>query len=71
VSTPGPEPYLSRAGLAAHMGVSQRTIDRWVREGLPHETWGMRTRKFLPSEAAQWARGRSKASTMKTPHEQA
>jgi phage terminase Nu1 subunit (DNA packaging protein) len=41
------------------MGVGVRTIDRFVAEGMPVETWGMRARRFLPSEAIRWARTRS------------
>jgi phage terminase Nu1 subunit (DNA packaging protein) len=50
---------VSRADLARLMGVSVKTIDRMVREGLPSETWGRRTRRFLPSEALAWARTRA------------
>lgn len=52
------EPYLGRQELAVAMCVSERTVDRWVTEGLPHETWGLRSRKFLLSEAVRWARTR-------------
>jgi phage terminase Nu1 subunit (DNA packaging protein) len=55
----GPEPYLMRAEIARFMRVSTRTIDRWVLEGCPHETWGLRTKKFRPSEVIAWARLRS------------
>jgi hypothetical protein len=54
-----PEPWLSRAQIALHMDVSERTIDRWVKEGVPHETWGLATRKFQASEVVAWARQRS------------
>lgn len=53
---PGPEPYCSRMEIAKLMGVSERTIDRWAREGAPHQTWGMRTKKFRFSEVEQWAK---------------
>jgi phage terminase Nu1 subunit (DNA packaging protein) len=47
--------------LAELMGVSTSTIKRWVREGIPSETWGMsRTRRFLPSRAMTWASARNK-----------
>jgi hypothetical protein len=37
--------------------VSERTIKRMVAAGMPSETWGMsRTRRFLPSQALEWAR---------------
>lgn len=51
-----PERYLSRAELAVIMGVSERTIDRWARRGMPSEVWGSRTRRFLLSDAVRWAR---------------
>lgn len=41
------------------MGVSTTTVKRWVREGMPSETWGMnRTRRFLPSQTIAWAHDR-------------
>jgi hypothetical protein len=58
---PRGERYVSRVELARMMAVSVATIDRFVREGMPSETWGMRARRFLPSRALAWAqtRGRS------------
>lgn len=54
------ERYVDARELAALMGVSPTTIKRWVREGMPSETWGMkRTRRFLPSQAMTWAHERS------------
>jgi phage terminase Nu1 subunit (DNA packaging protein) len=53
-----PERYVTRAELAAIMGVSLPTIDRMVRAGMPSETWGMRARRFRPSIALAWARAR-------------
>lgn len=54
-----PERYVSARELAELMGVSERTVSRWVAEHIPSETWGMtRTRRFLPSEAMAWARAR-------------
>jgi len=49
------ERYVSRKELAAIMDVSLPTIDRMVREGMPSVTWGLRSRKFLPSRAIAWA----------------
>lgn len=53
---PEGERYVGRKELADIMGVSLPTIDRWVRAGMPSETWGLRARKFLPSRAIAWAR---------------
>jgi hypothetical protein len=51
------EPYVDARVLAKRMGVSVSTIKRWVREGLPSETWGMkRTRRFRVSECMAWRR---------------
>jgi phage terminase Nu1 subunit (DNA packaging protein) len=55
---PSPEAYVSRQQLAALMGVSTKTVDRMVKDGLPSETWGRRTRRFLPSVAMAWASSR-------------
>jgi phage terminase Nu1 subunit (DNA packaging protein) len=55
---PEVERYVSRAQLAEHMGVSVRTVDRFVKEGMPHEDWGLKCRRFLPSKAIAWARTR-------------
>lgn len=53
------EPYVTRTELAAMMSVSVSTIDNWVREGMPSETWGMRARRFKPSTCVAWARARA------------
>lgn len=55
---PEPERYVDRAELAKLMGVSTKTVDRWVKQGMPSETWGVRARRFRPSLAIAWARGR-------------
>lgn len=53
---PEPEAYVDKRGLAALMGVSVSTIDRWLAKGMPSETWGLRARRFRPSRAIAWAR---------------
>ena len=54
------ERYIDARELATLMGVSTSTIKRFVREGMPSETWQMkRTRRFLPSQAMEWARERA------------
>jgi phage terminase Nu1 subunit (DNA packaging protein) len=55
------ERYVDARELAELMGVSTSTIKRWVAEGMPSETWGMkRTRRFLPSRAMAWASERDR-----------
>ena len=50
------ERYVKADELAALMGVHVRTIKRMTAAGMPSETWGMRARRYLPSEAMAWAR---------------
>lgn len=49
------ERYVTRRELAEIMGVHVNTIDRMAAAGMPSETWGRRTRRFLPSQAIAWA----------------
>lgn len=53
-----PERWVGRKEMARLLDVSLSTLDVWVGEGMPSETWGMRTRKFLPSQALAWAHDR-------------
>jgi len=57
------EGYVDARELAHLMAVSERTIKRWVALGMPSETWGIRTRRFLPSQAIAWARARTTMDT--------
>lgn len=50
------EAYLSAGALAELMGVSVQTIKRWTRAGMPSQTWGMKVRRYRPTEAMAWAR---------------
>lgn len=50
------ERYVDTRELAALLGVSERTVKRWVQEGAPSETWGLRARRFLPSAVIAWRR---------------
>jgi excisionase family DNA binding protein len=59
IPVPEVERYVTREQLADLMGVSTDTIDRMVKEGMPSETWGRRTRRFRPSVAVAWARAQS------------
>ena len=54
------EPWVTRRQLAERMQVCERTVDNWVREGIPSETWGMRARRFQVSRAVAWARARER-----------
>jgi hypothetical protein len=59
------ERYVDARELAALMGVSTSTVKRFVRAGMPSETWGMRrTRRYLPSQAMTWAQGRGKITRL-------
>jgi phage terminase Nu1 subunit (DNA packaging protein) len=63
-----PERYVSRKQLADIMGLSIRTVDRLVSLGLPSVTWGVRARRFLPSQAIAWARERESTARPDGPH---
>ncbi len=57
---PSSERYVKAGELAELMGVSVRTINRWVTEGMPSEDWGIsRTRRYVPSQSIEWAHARS------------
>jgi phage terminase Nu1 subunit (DNA packaging protein) len=62
-----PERFVDRRAMAELMGVSVNTIDRLRREGMPSVTWGLRTRRFRPSEALEWARQRGLDRRRATP----
>lgn len=58
VAVPPVERWVDIEELAALMGVSESTIKRLRRDGMPSETWGMkRTRRYLPSACVAWAQG--------------
>lgn len=65
IAVPERERYIDRAQLAELMGVSVATIDRWVGEGMPSETWGLRARRFRPSTAIAWVRARALNGSLK------
>lgn len=56
------ERYVTRAELAELMNLSVQTIDRMKDAGMPFETWGRRTVRFLPSRALQWARTQQRSA---------
>ena len=58
------ERYVKYDELQALLGISERTIARWVKEGMPSETWGLgNTRRFRASEVLAWARDREYSRT--------
>jgi phage terminase Nu1 subunit (DNA packaging protein) len=54
------EPYLTRQELAHALGISVSAVDDRRREGMPSETWGMRTRRFQLSRCKAWLRERER-----------
>lgn len=56
------ERYVDRNELASLMGVCPRTISRFVSEGMPSESWGLRARRFRPSVCIAWASQRKGAA---------
>jgi hypothetical protein len=56
------EPYVTRSDLAAKLCVSVKTVDRWVSQGMPSETWGLRSRRFRVSLALAWLRQRERCA---------
>lgn len=64
MSAPVLERYVTAGELAELMGVSLRTVKQWTSEGMPSETWGMRARRYLPSQAMGWAHARGTMSAV-------
>lgn len=70
MSAPAPtERYVGQRELAAVLGLSVRTIKRWTAEGMPSECWGLRVRRYLPSEALAWAHARANDATLARPNQ--
>jgi len=59
-STVAPDRYLSRAGLAEHLDIHVKTVDRMVRQGCPSHTFGRRLRKFKLAEVDRWIEERER-----------
>lgn len=53
-----PQHFVTRRELAELMGVSVGTVDNWLRQGIPHERWGLRAVRFWPADAIAWAQSR-------------
>jgi phage terminase Nu1 subunit (DNA packaging protein) len=56
------ERFVDRNELASIMGVCPRTISKFVSEGMPSESWGLRARRFRPSVCIAWASQRRGAA---------
>lgn len=56
------EAYLNRQQLAAHLGLSLRTITKFDGEGMPSHRWGPRTVRYRLSECEAWLAERGRAS---------
>jgi excisionase family DNA binding protein len=54
-----PDEWMTRAELATRYKVHERTIDRWVKQGMPAEKWGRRMVRFSLIEVENWLRGRA------------
>lgn len=50
-------PLLTKRDVACAMGVSLRTVERWIRDGLPTRSVGRHAR-FQPHEVSTWLRAR-------------
>lgn len=46
--------YLTRAELAGHLGVSEKTIARWEKLGMPSEVWGRRLIRYKLDRVENW-----------------
>jgi phage terminase Nu1 subunit (DNA packaging protein) len=55
-----PELYLTRKQLAEKLNIGLSTVDKFVRLGMPSQTWGIRTRRFRLSECERWLRERER-----------
>jgi excisionase family DNA binding protein len=55
-----PELYLTRKQLAEKLNIGLSTVDKFVREGCPSHTWGIRTRRFRLGEVESWLRARER-----------
>jgi hypothetical protein len=53
------ERYVTQGELAELLSVSLSTVKRWTRDGMPSECWGLRVRRYLPSQALEWAHARA------------
>jgi hypothetical protein len=52
------ERYVTGPELGRVMGLSLSTINRMLAAGMPSVSWGVRTRRYRPSECIAWAAAR-------------
>lgn len=50
----GPPRYLTRKALAHQLSVSEKTIGRWQKEGMPAEHWGSQIVRFRLDRVEEW-----------------
>ena len=55
-ATPALPGLLNRTKVAELLGVSKRTIDNLVTQGLPYVLLGRRTARFDPAEVMAWVK---------------
>ena len=46
--------YLTRCELARYLGVSEKTVARWDRAGMPCERWGRRLVRYRLDRVEAW-----------------
>jgi phage terminase Nu1 subunit (DNA packaging protein) len=55
----GREPWVTKAQLAAHFQVHEKTVERWAAAGMPVMRAGTRTVRFQVSACEAWLESRS------------
>lgn len=50
--------YYTRRELAEILHVSVKTIGRWDAQGMPHEVWGYRLRRYCLEDIRPWLQRR-------------
>jgi hypothetical protein len=51
------EAWVGKAAISRQFGVSVRTIESWMRHGLPHSRPSPRMVRFSPKQCDEWYRG--------------
>ena len=57
------EQALTRANLAKRLSVSEQTIIKWEKEGMPVERYSSQLIRYIPSKVAAWLEAQSKAQS--------